>query len=238
MVGFRRAPFILVLVFAIGASGAGAETPVSNPGVITVEGEASADVAPDSANMVVTIEAERPTPGAASGDVARSGAAVLDALKAEGVDGPDVRTQAVTMVPVYSDDSARPHVPRAYRAATSLLVTIRPPDRAGVVVAKVIDKGATGIDDLTFASTDEAKTIDRLRADAMRDARRKAEIYVGALGLTLGRVLEIMPQEVGPRPPMVFAQAKSIMAAPPPVPVVSGSLHLRASVSVRFAIAD
>jgi uncharacterized protein YggE len=214
------------------------------PSVITVEGQASADLAPDAAHLTLGVEAERPTAAAATAEVARAAQAVADGLTADGIADKDVHTTAIGLEPIYPDDGpspGHPRLPRAYRASTTFMLTVRPPERAGVVAAHAVDKGATGIDNLVFTASDQPKVVDGLRADAVREARRKAEVYVQALGLTLGRVLEIVPQEGGGFPaPMAFSRAaKSIIAAPTPaIPVLAGPLHLRTAVTVRFAIAD
>lgn len=236
----RLRPIAALLLAACPAQAFAQAAPLGGPPFITVEGQASAEIAPDLARLSVGVVAERPTAAAATAEVARAAQAVTDQIKADGVDDKDVTTGTLGLTPIYPEDltsSRQSRPPRGFRAATDVAVTVRPPERAGLVASHLVDKGANQIEGIVFASSQQDRRLDDLRADAMRDARRKAEIYVGALGLRLGRVLEISPQAEGGVPPQTFARSASILAAPTPkLPVEPGTLSLQASVSVRWEI--
>ena len=214
--------------------------PPGGPPFITVEGQAGAEIAPDMARLSVGVVSERPTAAAATAEVARAAQAVTDQIRAEGIDDRDVTTGTIALAPIYPEDltsSGQSRPPRGFRASTDLSLTVRPPERAGLVASHLVDKGANTIEGIVFGSSLQGRRLDDLRADAMREARRKAEIYVGALGLRLGRVLDISPQAEGGAPPPTFARSASILAAPTPkIPVEPGTLGLRAGVSVRWEI--
>ncbi len=53
---------------------------------------------------------------------------------------------------------------------------------------KLIAAGATDAGSVEFLHSDTTKTLDRAREAAMADARRKAEVYAHAGGLSLGGV--------------------------------------------------
>ncbi len=238
-----RFPACLVLLGLLATPAAAQQPTTQALPFITVEGQASAEVVPDTAQLSIGVEADRPTASAATADVAKAAQAVMDQIKAEGIDDKDVATTSVSLSPVYPETalpgtSQPARSPRAFRAATELLVTIRPADRAGMVAAHLVDKGANTIEGIDFSSSDAARRMDDLRTAAMLDARHKAEVYVAALGLHLGSVLEINPLNAGGFQPRVAMQKTSILAAPPPpIPVKSGTLTLQASVNVRWAIA-
>lgn len=214
--------------------------PVSPP-FITVQGEASADVVPDKARLSIGVQVERPSAAAATADVARAAQAITDQVKADGIEEKDVATTAIALAPIFPDDTAprSPKGARAFRASTDLEITVMPAERAGLIASHLVDKGANTIDGIAYLSTREGDVLDQLRADATREARRKAEIYVGALGLHLGRALEIIPGGDNAAPMARTAFAKSMVAAEPtpPIPVKPGVLTLRADVTVRWEIA-
>jgi hypothetical protein len=215
------------------------QAPLMPPPAITVDGQASVEVAPDTALVSLGVESNRPTASAATADVAKAAQAIVDQIATEGIDSKDVTTTSIALEPIYPDEISgkQPHIPRSFRASTDLVVTIKPAERAGLVVAHLVDKGANTIDGIAYSSSEEAKKLDDLRVEATRDALRKAQIYAGALGLKLGRVLDIAPGGDGGGPQPYFA--KSMVAAPAPVPripVKPGSLTLRSNVSIRWEI--
>ena len=239
----RRASALLLLAgaTALGAAApapAGAQSgPAALPPAITVEGQASAELTPDMARLSLGVVADRPTASGAASEVGKAAQAMVEQVKAEGIDDKDVVTISVTLAPVYPDAApGNPNavrLPRGYRASTDLLVTVRPAGRAGAVAAHLVDKGANTIEGIAYASSQEPAVLDRLLGEAMRDARRQAEIYVEALGLKLGRVLEIVP-EGGRFVPQ--ARMQMTAGATAPIPVEPGALPVRASVSVRWEI--
>jgi uncharacterized protein YggE len=228
----RAAAVLLVLAGAI-ALGARAparaqSAPAALPPAIKVEGQASAEVTPDLARLSLGVVADRPSASAAASEVGKAAQAMVEQIKAEGIDDKDVVTTSVTLMPVYPD--AAPGHPSAVRAVGAR--GGRPP-RAGAVAAHLVDKGANTIEGIAYASSQEPAVLDRLRGEAMRDARRQAEIYVEALGLKLGRVLEIVPE--GGRF-VVQGGVRMAAGATAPIPVEPGALPVRASVSVRWEI--
>jgi uncharacterized protein YggE len=77
-----------------------------------------------------------------------------------------------------------------------------------------------------------SKLLDDAREQAVADARRKAEIYAKAAGVTLGVPLSI--SEGGAAGPMPFRKMAAPMAAA--APVAQGEETLAVTVSVTWAI--
>jgi uncharacterized protein YggE len=77
-----------------------------------------------------------------------------------------------------------------------------------------------------------SKLLDEAREQAIADARRKAEIYAKAAGVTLGAALSI--SEEGAPGPMPYRKMAAGMAAS--APVAQGEETLRVTVSVSWAI--
>ncbi|WP_131113274.1 SIMPL domain-containing protein [Lichenihabitans psoromatis] len=210
---------------------------------ITTEGQATAEITPDTATVSLGVVSDRPTATAATSDVAKAAQAIVDQITADGIDAKDVTTTSIALTPIYPDDVAlarsTSRAPRSFRASTDLSITVKPATRAGAIVSHLVDKGANSIEGIAYTSSQQAKQLDDLKADATRDAMRQAQIYVGALGLRLGRVLEIVPGNTSADTPMMASKMarSTIMAAPaPPIPVEPGALTLRATVSVRWEI--
>jgi uncharacterized protein YggE len=104
----------------------------------------------------------------------------------------------VTLTPVYDevrDGNGRvtKHILRGYSARNDLSVRVRQIGKAGVLAQQLINKGANQFGGIIFDNEGREEKLDVLRGEAMRDSLRKANAYVNALGLKLGRVLEIAP---------------------------------------------
>jgi len=77
-----------------------------------------------------------------------------------------------------------------------------------------------------------SKLLDEARERAVADARRKAEIYAKAAGVTLGAPLSI--SEESNAPPVPYRRMAAGMAAS--APVAQGEETLAVTVSVSWAI--
>ena len=103
-------------------------------------------------------------------------------------------------------------------------------------VASVIDvlvgAGANEIGGINFTVTQASKHLDEAREQAIADARRKAQIYAKAAGVTLGEPIAI--SEEGAPTPVFRSKVAGGMAAS--APVAQGEETLSVTVSVSWAI--
>ncbi len=229
---------IVLLAFAA-MPAAAEEGPAVRPAPsITVEGHASVKVVPDTVVVTLGVMSERPRAADAAADNNRTAQALLETIKAAGIESRDVATTSVGLEPVYDTPPKGTARLTGYRASLTLQVRVRPVDRAGTLIGALTDKGANSIEGVDFVVSPDPRRDDQLRIDAMRDARHRAETYAGAIGVKLGRVMQIMPGEVPvPGPRRFDYRAKLAMAAPaPPVPLAAGEEQQQAEVSVTFEI--
>jgi uncharacterized protein YggE len=97
----------------------------------------------------------------------------------------------------------------------------------------LVGAGATNIGGIGFSVSNASKLLDDARGQAVADARRKAEIYAKAAGVTLGAPLG--NSEEGAPGPMPYRRMAAGMAASP-APVAQGEETLQVAVSVSWAI--
>ena len=109
---------------------------------------------------------------------------------------------------------------------------MRPIANAGTLVSSLAGRGANALNGIAFVVSPDPKRDDVLRVEAMKDARHKAQVYVEALGLRLGRVLTVTPQDQGTNAPRTFNAAPSRAA----VPLAAGTRNQEAQVSVSFEV--
>ncbi len=234
-----RRPLAAAALVAVSLLRAGATARADDapPPLIAVEGSASVDLPPDLARLTLGVTLERPTAVAATADVAKAAQAVVQGIGAEGIADKDVATGSVslTILPAESGHDGEPPRPFRFQASTVLIVTVRPAERAGAIASRLVDRGANTLEGIDYGSSRADAVLDDLRARAAQDARHKAEVYVGALGLRLGRVLAITPGEAAaPVAPAPMRLARS--PAPLVLPTRPGALTVGTAVTVRWEI--
>jgi uncharacterized protein YggE len=204
------------------------------PPAISVTGEATVSVAPDQAQVDGGVSSDAKTAREASDANNTAMAKVLLALKGAGIDEKDFQTARLSLQPKYAPDRAGPSTVVGYRASNRVTIKVRDVTKVASVIDLLVGAGANEIGGINFVVTQASKLLDDARGQAIADARRKAEIYAKAAGITLGAPLDISEQ--GSAAPM-FRAGKMVaggMAAA--APVAQGEETLSVTVSVSWAI--
>ncbi|MGH6751016.1 MAG: SIMPL domain-containing protein, partial [Bradyrhizobium sp.] len=111
-------------------------------------------------------------------------------------------------------------------------VKVRDVTKLAGMIDVLVGAGANDIGGINFVVTQASKLLDEAREQAIADARRKAQIYAKAAGVTLGEPIAIS-EEGGPTP-MFRGKVAGGMAAS--APVAQGEETLSVTVSVSWAI--
>ncbi len=201
---------------------------------LTVSGEASVTVAPDVAQIRTGVTTQAKSAKEASEANSKAAHAIAAALRAAGIDDKDIQTTRLALQPTYEAPPARggPGRINGFQAANQVVVKVRDIGKLADLIDRVVAAGATDIGGIEFLVSAPSPVLDRARADAFADARRKAEIYAKAAGVTLGRVIGLSEDQATHEPlPMVARSA----AAPPIAP---GEKTLRVTVHVSYELAN
>jgi uncharacterized protein YggE len=204
------------------------------PPAISVTGEANVSVAPDQAQIDGGVTSDARTAREASEANNAAMGKVLLALKSVGIDGKDYQTSRLSLQPQFatpSKGSERPGIV-SFRASNRVTVRIRDVTKVANVIDALVTAGANEIGGINFTVTQPSKHLDEAREKAIADARRKAEIYAKAAGVTLGEPISI--SEEGAPVPMYRGKMAAPMAAG--APVAQGEETLSVTVSVSWAI--
>jgi len=200
--------------------------------LIVVSGEAQSAIAPDLAIVALGVTETRKTAREALSANNASMAAVLKALKADGMADKDLQTSGFSIQPDYSypqneDGTPKPPVLNGYTVSNMLSVRIRDLSKVGAVLDTAVTLGVNQGGDIRFTNLDPQKAI--------AAAREGARTLADSAGVALGRVVEISESTSRPEPvPMVrMAMAKEAADA---VPVASGENSYAVTVNVTFAI--
>jgi uncharacterized protein len=198
---------------------------------VTVTGEATVGVAPDTAIIRIGVSSQEKTAREAGEANARQMTSVLAAIKASGIAERDIQTSRLSLQPQYDPNKGGTARLTGFQATNQVTVRIRDIDSLPAVLDRAIAAGANEMSGIEFVVSEQSKLLDQARDDAIADARRKAELYAKAAGAKLGGVVSI--SEEGPAPPQPRPMQAMRAGA---VPVAPGEQTLRAIVSVSYEL--
>lgn len=202
------------------------------PAMISVTGEATVSAAPDLAQIEAGVTSEAKTAREASEANNAAMGKVLQALKGAGIAEKDFQTSRLSLQPQSAPNRPGPSAIVGYRASNRVTIRLRDVTKLANVIDTLVGAGANDIGGINFMVSNASKLLDEAREQAVADARRKAEIYAKAAGVTLGAPLSI--SEEGSPGPMPYRKMAVGMAAS--APVAQGEETLQVTVSVSWAI--
>ncbi|MBA3313955.1 MAG: SIMPL domain-containing protein [Planctomycetota bacterium] len=208
------------------------------PRAVSVTGEGTAVAPPDMATVhtgVVTQAAAAKEALAANSKAMES---ILAALKTRNVAVKDVQTSQFSVQPMYDHDErglTRPEI-SGYQVMNQVRVRVRELDRLGEVLDSLVQAGSNEVSGVSFGVAEPKGVFDEARRDAVRDARRRAELYAEAAGVRLGKVRRISEQTI--RFPQPIAMSRGFAAESSAVPVAPGEEEFHVSVDVEYALED
>jgi len=227
-----RSPALAAALAAATLIAAPARAQTQPPPAISVTGEARISVPPDMAQIDGGVISEAKTAREASDANNAAMGKVLLALKGAGIDEKDYQTSRLSLQPQSSPSrSGGPPAITGYRATNRVTIRLHDVTKLASVIDTLVGAGANDIGGTSFMVSQASKLLDDAREQAIADARRKAEIYARAAGVTLGEPLNI--SEGGAPAPIVF---RRMTAAPESAPIAQGEETLQLSVSVSWAI--
>ncbi|MET8975555.1 SIMPL domain-containing protein [Streptomyces sp. NPDC004539] len=207
------------------------------PTTVTVTGDGSATAEPDLAVLGVGVEATAKTAKAAMAAQNKAADALLAAVRKQEIADKDVRTDGVSLGPVYDYQSGTA-VLTGYRAAQSFVVKVRVIDRTGAVLQAVTD--ATGdagrVNSVVFDLADREPLQRAARKAAFADARGKAQQYATLSGRRLGRLVTLNEGGTGyltPAPPMAADMPAGGLGG---VPIAPGEIKATSSVTAVYEL--
>ncbi len=217
----------LVLPFSLPAM-------AESPATITVTGEGVVEAAPDIATISLGVTTEGKTAVEAMAANSAALTAVLDRLRAAGIEERDLQTSNLTLNPNWVGyDSGKAPTISGYTASNMLTVRVRALASLGTVLDSAITDGANTLNGVTFGLAEPRPAVDAARKEAVADAVARATLLVEAAGAKLGKVVSIAESGGFAQPMPMFRMEASADSA---VPVAGGEVGLTASVTMVFEI--
>ena len=196
-----------------GSSGAAAQvaTPTAGgagvPRTVSVGGEGRVAVRPDLAYAAFGVDTTNASLAQAQAENNQRMNAVLDKLKARGLQDRDLQTVGFSVSPQY-DREGRPN---GYRVSNGVRATVRDLTALGPIIEETVAAGATTVRGISFDVANKEDAVRQAREAAVKDARDKAEQDARSAGVQLGAPVSITESSAPARPAVGVTPA----AAPP-----------------------
>ena len=237
----------IALVTAIACGATTEESPTPSPesssantpqGGISVSGTASISLAPDTATIVLGVQALHETVAQARADAAAAMTSIVEVLTAAGVADEDIQTQHLSIQPQY-DYSGETRELKGFTVVNIVNVTVRDIDSVGAVIDQTVAAGGdfTRVQSIYFSVDDTSSYEDQLIEEAVQDATAKAQRLADLTGITLGKPLSINYGGGVPYP--IFDRSFGIAMAESAAfdtPISAGEVETSVTISIIFAI--
>lgn len=202
---------------------------------ISVTGEGEIKVVPDQAVITATVE----TKGNVAKEVKKQNdqqiELVLKLIKKMNLAPTDYKTQRVSLNPQYDYEKKK----TTYNATQTIEILVRDLSKYDPLMEGLVDQGVNRIDNVVFQSSNLSKYQSEARKMAMKDAKNKAEDYVGVLGQKVGKAMVISDNSQSYNPQPVYARLmKTEMSdmVSPRETLAAGEIKITANVSVSFLL--
>jgi len=213
---------------------------------IWVTGQGTITLEPDLVLLNIGVETMADTVSIARGDAAKAMAAIVDAVKARGLEDTDIQTVSFNIWPRYEypevlvdGNRTRKQTLVGYTVSNTASIKLRDIDAVGEIIDDVTVAGgdSTRINGINFTIEDTSGYMEQLREDAVNDAIAKTEQFAELTGVSVGNLVFI--SETGGGSPVVqnFGAADGIMMAKVESTSISGGeLELKLGVQAVFGI--
>jgi uncharacterized protein YggE len=233
----------LLLIFAIGLTNQSrAEDNYPHPRLISVQGTAEINVAPDEAVLTLGVDSRDKVLAVAKSENDARVKKVMKLAQATGVEQKDIQTSALRMGPMYSDE----RVPRflGYEVSQTIAITLKDVSKYEGLMTRLLEAGVNRVDDASFRIKEPRKYKDEARSKAIAAAREKATAMAKELGQTVGKPWEVMEQSEDGIPVIAGVPEKTRAnyaystgeAEPEESTIAPGQVTIRASVRVSFQL--
>lgn len=160
---------------------------------------------------------------------------VLAALENAGVEPRRIETSSYSVTAERNFRRDKPDTVVGYWASNMVTVGIVALDRVGAVLQAAIDAGANNVSNLRFTLKDPEPVKRQARANAVKDARTRAQTLAEAAEVKLGNVISI--RELSARTPVFKDQRMMLESAmAEAVPIRVDELEVSIQVEVTYAI--
>jgi uncharacterized protein len=188
---------------------------------------------PDLVRINAGVVTQSPNASEAIRQNAARMAQVRAALRRAGVADRDIQTSNISLQPDYRYQDNQPPQLNGYRASNTLDIRFRDIDRSGPILDALVAEGANQINGPMLEIERPEAALDEARTRALAVARARAEIYAGALGMRVKRIVSVSEPGAMPVMPM---PAMRLQAADAATEIAPGEQRLSVTLNVSFEL--
>ncbi len=238
----RPASWALILAVALGGAfylaGQHLATKTQNMATISVSADAHVSAVPDIATLTfgITVDQESDAKIAIE-KVRKNMTAIIEAVQKADVLEKDIATENFWMNPSYDYSDGR-QVLRGYGAGQTLRVKVRNLENVGVVLAAATNAGANQAGDVVFSFDKPEELRAQARNKAINDAKQKAMVLAGDLGVSLGKLQSFNEGYAGSpiAPMMMRSEAGATKDGAVALPIPSGEQEVTVQVTLTYEV--
>jgi uncharacterized protein len=198
---------------------------------VTVTGSATIRSAPDEAVVSLGVQTQAPTAQESLQQNASRMNGVMKAILGDGVKSADIATAWVNLYPNYD---SRGTAIVSYSAQNQVDVIVRDLSNVGSIIDDAVGAGANLSNGIQFQLSDQNQGVERALADAVANARVKAEALASASDTSLGSVVTITEGTTPQHPPIPFAADAGRAEAS--TPISPPTLETQVTVTVVWSL--
>ena len=206
---------------------------------VTVAGEATTRVEPDTAVLTLSVVTQSPQAVTAQQENARKSEAVANAVKTTAGATVEIKTSDYSLQPQYDyRDNRLPKI-IGYDARNSIIVTISDLKNVGAVIDAASQAGANSINGISFVLRQTSPARGQALSEATQQAMNKARSIAEALG---GRVLRVVEESEsatvggGPYESFDSTNNRGVAGIATATPISSGQLSIKSNVQLIVEI--
>lgn len=207
------------------------------PRIISLSGHGEVRSTPDIAFVTSGVTTQGATAAEALAANTKAMTELFAALKTAGIDDKDVQTSNFSVQPRYDYSNGQAPKLVGYDVSNNVSITLKKVDRLGALLDKLVQSGSNQITGISFDVSKPQEAMDEARKLATEDATRKATLYAKAMGVELGKVMQVSEGNAMTPPPVPFVRGAAMMKADAaPVPVAAGEQTLAVDVNIIWEI--
>ncbi len=198
-----------------------------------------ANVAPDRATVSAGVVQQGKTAREAMMANATLMTAVYDELETAKIPKSNITTSQLSLQPQYDYRDRRKPVITGYEARNTVTVKSDDIDQVGPMLDALVRAGVNNINQVKFTVKDPKSALTKARADAIREAREKAQSMAAAADVKLGPLLSINESGGGINPqPVMMRAARMEMSSDAVTPISAGDQTMSVRVNLSYGIIE
>jgi len=207
----------------------------ADPRTISTSGHGEVRAVPDMAEVRAGVTITAPTAAQALAADSSRMQSVFAALRKMGVPEKNIQTTNFYISPQYTNgENNAPRRLTGYQVNNDVTVRLEDVGKVGSALDALVAAGANQMNGISFSIQNPAPVLERARAEAVADARTRAETYAKAAGVNLGTIMSISEGGGEAPRPVMYRMAAAMAPAPPPI--AAGEQTISADVAMVWEI--